>query len=1630
MNKYLNIKIGVIMKKFFSNMGLITLVLIISAAISLANQDEESIKKDLPLLLGSTNQGTEFFMTFHPAWESGGLEGSGIKIYVASAEETPVTLEIPGLDFSQTKIAKPGYVLEFTLDINKAVMYRKTDRDKPQPHQIYEGRACIITSETPVVCYGVARFRATSDGYLAIPTTGLGKKYVVSSWNDPTLDDGGDNNVWQYLTSYTSIIAVFDDTDVDFTLGGEKTNYTSGPKVPRFEILQTGDMDKHKMNKGDVWLIGVNGDYNDLSGSFIQADKPVAVISGSFCAYIPLQTAACDYIIEQDMPMSSWGTKYHVTQIVDREKTSFVKIYASKPDTRIYRDGEEWNLVKDVGGEANAGYIRRRAVDEQDGSRPAVISGSNRISVTQYNTGQYDDDESIESDPFQMVLTPIEQYQTEIVFCTPGVNGGASFKRNYINLCYKATTEGKIPDHIEIGQSINGVYAWTPLNVAIVGTGTVFQDPDVTDGRPWKSITVGLEDPSAIYAVRGDEVFSAYGYGFDYFDSYGWPVSVALTDLSVPDVWAPSVTWTIDCYGHVEGRAYEEPRNIDSLRSNFSSVTLILSESHNYILDWDEDGFVIGETKRIDFELDLEDQNADGKATLVFVDRSGNDTTIIIEHERTNFRISPKVSSWGQLNYNDPSVTKELTLKNTSDKEVEVDSIMVLSKDGERTYAENGFSLDPEIYTSGTLPGLMMQPDEELVFKVIFDPAVVEDEIKAGKEKFVDSIGVKAYWSNDVKDYCYYQYQAAVQSTSGSPVITVDRIDFGTQTVGSTSGTKKEDISNVGNAPLTITGATGPDGLAAKIYEVTKLGSGFNELQPFAEISPENPIVIEEGKSVSISMQFTPDAVQQYPDQIEFISDSDEGNAAHDPILELTGEGKIPGINIEGYNWGKQRTHLTEYNKPGNPYGNSSFPYEKDESNKTVKLVLSNDEERSLTIDEATVFLAESTNPDYFEININGTTSPLKDGLASLIGETLPGNGGTLSYPVTYDPLLVGNHIAKVVIVGSDAGFEVSDTCYFEGNSWYPQGVKEDYFFTEFAVDSIIDAGYSDTYYPPVGTAIVHDSETPYFEFDIDYTALAWDDFADTLRIYDIEFDNQIISTDINTPGNKFFAIDENALDVALGNNGALIAPGETFTFKARYYPNQNSGPLADGLEDAIASINYRTDTDVDSYISDWRGRSITQGASTTGDAVETCILYDEYMQISITNTELHTLQIDSITWNDIWAQNLNNNIDRFYIDPADMLFTLAPNETQTINVLFNQAIADQNNDGVEQVFTFHTNILASNTDVTLPITSTLTTVVISYPRMTYATIGSDKTSIGNPAQISFKDGGDQINYRVYLDDIAGGNMDNLDEVMDFDVTIIYDNNYLGPETSGSGDNFKINTIIGNTLNSSDYEIISSVEEVLTPAKLLEYETTNPSLHQTVTQFSDEYKVSTEMLTQIVVKIKNKSEEPILESGAIELVTLNFLVSLNENNFNASQGEVSRETRILHSVTTNEACLIPEYESDPYLQLEEVCAENIRLIEINMDSNGELTMFKLEDVNPNVIGTNGADINYELAFDCNTVINIYDATGKVVATPVNKHDTFGKHTIALPINKLPSGTYFINMQAGPYSETKRIVVAK
>ena len=69
-------------------------------------------------------------------------------------------------------------------------------------------------------------------------------------------------------------------------------------------------------------------------------------------------------------------------------------------------------------------------------------------------------------------------------------------------------------------------------------------------------------------------------------------------------------------------------------------------------------------------------------------------------------------------------------------------------------------------------------------------------------------------------------------------------------------------------------------------------------------------------------------------------------------------------------------------------------------------------------------------------------------------------------------------------------------------------------------------------------------------------------------------------------------------------------------------------------------------------------------------------------------------------------------------------------------------------------------------------------------------------------------------------------------------------------------------------------------------------------------------------------------------------------------------------------------------------------------------------------------------INYQLKSDSKVLLKVYNIFGQEVATLVDGNQKAGSHSASFDASRLPSGVYLYNLQAGSYSETKKMTLLK
>jgi len=1211
------------MKSMYTKLALM-LLLIFSMTMPkdiLAGVDEEEMKEKLPLMMGQSNVGKEYWFTIPPCYE----ETTGdnfIKILVASPSKTRVVVEVPGNGFYKTQETVPNGVIEFAVKPveGQAVLHQARTNQTP-PAKVYKGAGIHVYSDDPIVIYVVVKYRATSDGFLAIPVSAFGTKYINMVYQEPNFKLY--YNYSGLASPFTGVTAAYDNTKVNFTMGGGP-NGDDAVKLDGGQLIRTGQSTAVTMMRGDVWLLGVDDVEQDLSGSIFEANKPFSIVSGVHCANFPVGNFWCDYTVEMELPTYTWGKQYYVVPMAKRGFNGIIRVYASEDNTEIFRDGAYIGTIKKGGGDTwGKAYIETRLwpmyVDEgpvqvQNPPKIATISADKPIQVMYYNTGTQEDGIGGQSDPFQMVQTPIEQFQTEMYFASPNALGGGDvFTENYINLVFELH-EDFMPEDLQFAEfSTNGREPqWVPISQQFGGGFKEFAIPYQGKRFATTTITLGTE---GVYGIKSDSTrFASYSYGYAPYESYGFPTSAALKDLTKPDTNAPVPTYIQECNGDVlkdMGNVTDMP-NDESVRSNMADLYMVKELSENYLFDWRSKSgeFIPGQIRTLSWWLTVIDKKKYAKATLYFVDRAGNDTTIVIEYFPPEYEVTGDLH-YGTLAETGPPVILQDTIRNLS-----TTSPLYITR-VELQNNNQGFSID-SYEPAGWTPPMAIAAGEEVIVNIEFDPVAA---LAGGKRPiYKDSLGV-GYGDENFEE-CGFEYETLQDAFLGAPVIVVGDWDFGSLNIA-TAGTvsKVIQIKNEGDNPLNITGISSD-------LTVPEFTHDFKTKFPSVSIS--SPLTIDPGKTETFTAYFTPLAEATYSDQIVFQSDAKEDR---DNVCELLGVGISSAIDAQGADWGG---YLID--RPAFPAG----PYDVEASVSHSGLYIANLGKLVDNI-KTKVELVEIVNEspagvarEYFRAGGMNIFDYLN---SNNIKGIVIDPEETLDHVVQYLPTAKGDHSITIRLTFDDNVSNATAEVRFTGTGLVP------------------NLEVTDVTYPT--PMLINDEVNFQSGQNMVITNTQIDEFGYPLTISNVTFaaDANVSRTASDFTGGETFALD-GALLTAL--TATPLAVGESVSIPVEFVARDVNNQV-------IASIESNADDQANTYDnnSEWTGIGYNAGLVVSDDDSEICIGATDQLSLTITNNSEQDILIDRLSLQ-------MNGVDVADIDGDTQPDISISNNTAGINVAKN----------------------------------------------------------------------------------------------------------------------------------------------------------------------------------------------------------------------------------------------------------------------------------------------------------------------------------------------------------------------
>lgn len=351
---------------------------------------------------------------------------------------------------------------------------------------IFAGGAYRITSDIPVISYQFAPIDGSasflSDASLLLPASALDRYYIVSAW-----PFGADINGTPQAAHLQ--IAASEQTTVTVTSPIASVNGATAPalapNVPR----------SYTLAEGDYLQLTVQTLDQSFAGTYIEADKPVAVFSSNDCANVPNTQASCccDHLEEQLFGLQTWGMSYVAAQMPRRQtEGSIWQILAQQDGTTV-----TFAAGAGVTGLPPSVVLNAKQKVEYEvkgGATPGdfLITSDKPILVNQYTVGSFHVQvNSNVGDPDMVQAIPTEQYLAHYNILVPST---------WIN----------------------------DFLVLIRKTGATVMVDGIVPAATWNMLAGGWESavipvPDGVHVLDGSAPFGVAVSGYDEFDSYSYP---------------------------------------------------------------------------------------------------------------------------------------------------------------------------------------------------------------------------------------------------------------------------------------------------------------------------------------------------------------------------------------------------------------------------------------------------------------------------------------------------------------------------------------------------------------------------------------------------------------------------------------------------------------------------------------------------------------------------------------------------------------------------------------------------------------------------------------------------------------------------------------------------------------------------------------------------------------------------------------------------------------------------------------------------------------------------------------------------------------------------------------------------
>ena len=444
-----------------------------------------------------SNKGKDFWLGYgnHIRYITGNpINAQNLILYFTSDQNANVTVEIPGLNYTQT----------YQVVANQVTVSMPLPKTSPQDARLTGpgkfNTGIHIISDKAIVAYAHIYNASVSGASLLFPTNTLGKEYYSVNYTQRSNETNS--------SSFFFIVATEDNTNIEIT-----------PSAANMNGLTVGVASQPiTLNKGEIYNVmgttsGTTG--TDLTGSKIRSlssgnsiCKPIAVFSGSGKISIGgTGTGSADNLFAQAFPANAWGRKY-LTAPTGSQPNNFYRVCVKDPTTEVKLNG----VILPTSSLINGFYYEFKNSGGISSPNPNLIEANQPVLVAQYCTTQGfegNPNTTPGGDPEMIYLSPVEQTINKITLYS---TSQFLILRNYINIIIKK----------------EGVASFK-----LDGLPPLPTDFLPHPGDPNYSYAI-LQVSSGSHTLYSDSGFNAIAYGFGSAESYGYNAGTNIVDLNPP----------------------------------------------------------------------------------------------------------------------------------------------------------------------------------------------------------------------------------------------------------------------------------------------------------------------------------------------------------------------------------------------------------------------------------------------------------------------------------------------------------------------------------------------------------------------------------------------------------------------------------------------------------------------------------------------------------------------------------------------------------------------------------------------------------------------------------------------------------------------------------------------------------------------------------------------------------------------------------------------------------------------------------------------------------------------------------------------------------------------------------------